>query len=214
MQTINASGQTMKNLPSPKKKKRNIGIIVDGTIGGVAAILAAIGVFIFVQRRRRWRRFTRPGPRPQMIVTPFDANSSETTQGSGIFAEWQPSVIGDQEAEVVTPLHLSSSLAPPVWLSDKEMARLRAETLRSQQPPHLEVSTLDVPQSVPSPDQNAINESGEAITSYDPRRLHSEVESLRREMERLREIERLREMERLRAEVLVTAPPSYAEGHG
>jgi hypothetical protein len=49
---------------------------------------------------------------------------------------------------------------------------------------------------------NAVPESREA--PYDPRRLHSEVESLVR-----------REMVRLHAEGLViTAPPSYREGGG
>jgi hypothetical protein len=149
---------------------------------------------------------------PQLMVTPFDPNSSEATQDSEISAEQQPLVIGDPEAEMVALQQLSSSppallplsrpVAPvPVSLSDKELARLRTEALSYPQPRHLGVSTSNVSQSMSSP--NAITESGEAMSPYDTRRLHSEVESLRREMERLR------------AEGLVTAaPPSYSEGDG
>jgi hypothetical protein len=181
-----------------------------------------IGVVTFIQRRRRWRR-SRPRSilsfssdsidvGPQLIVTPFDPNSSEVTQDSGIPAEQQPLVIGDPEAEMVALQHLSSSppailpllppVAPiPVGLSDKEMARIRTEALRSPQSRHPGVSTSNAPQSMSSP--NATTESGEAMSPYDTRRLHSEVESLRREMERLR------------AEGLViAAPPSYTEGDG
>jgi hypothetical protein len=182
-----------------------------------------IGIVTFVQPRRKRRR-SRPKSilsfstdsmdvGPQLMVTPFDPNSSEATQDSGISAEQQPLVIGDPEAEMVALQHLSSSspaalslsrpVAPvPVGLSDKELARFRSEALSYPQPHHLGVSTSNVSQSMSSP--NAITESaGEAMSPYDTRRLHSEVESLRREMERLR------------AEGLVTAaPPSYTEGDG
>lgn len=70
-------------------------------------------------------------------------------------------------------------MAPvPAGLSDKELARLRAETLRSPQLDYLGVSTSNLSQSMSSP--NAIAESGEAVSPYDVRRLHSEVESLLR----------------------------------
>jgi hypothetical protein len=88
----------------------------------------------------------------------------------------------------------------PVGLSDKEIARLRVEGFDSQQSRNLGVSSSDVIQSTSSP--NGVPESREA--PYDPRRLHSEVESLVR-----------REMERIHAEGLVNgAPPSYTEGEG
>ena len=199
-----------------------MGAIIGGTLGGVAAIFAVVGVVTFVQRRRRRRR-SRPRSilsfstdsmdvGPQLMVTPFDPSSSETTQVSGISAEQQPLVIGDPNAEIVALQHLSSSppsilpLSPPVapvpvGLSDKEMARLRTEALNSPQPRHIGVSTSNASQSMSSP--SAVTESGEAMSPYDTRRLHSEVESLRREMERLR------------AEGLViAAPPSYTEGNG
>jgi len=57
VRTINANGKTT-NLPSPKKQ--NTGAIAGGTIGGVAAIIAAIGIVAVIRRRWRWRR---SGPR-------------------------------------------------------------------------------------------------------------------------------------------------------
>jgi hypothetical protein len=57
-------------------------------------------------------------------------------------------------------------------------------------------------QSTSSP-ANAVTESGEATSPYDTRRLHSEVESLRREMEQLRT-----------EGLIIEAPPSHTEGDG
>ena len=143
------------------------------------------------------------------MVTPFDLNSFEATQDSGISTEQQPLAIGDPEAEVVALQHLSFQpamlpLSPPAapvpgGLSGKEIARLRAEALSSPQTCRIGVSTSNLPQSTSSP--NAITEPGEAMSPYDTRRLQSEVESLRREMARLR------------AEgSVIAAPPSYTEG--
>ena len=142
-------------------------------------------------------------------MTPFDPYSYETAQDSRILAEQQPLVMGEPGAEVVALQHLSSTsytafplpqpgTSVPVGLTDKEIARLRAEGSNSQQFRDLGVSSSNVLQSTSSPD--AVPESRE--TPYDPQRLHSEVESLVR-----------REMERLHAEGLVVgAPPSYREG--
>jgi hypothetical protein len=196
VQTINVNGTTT-NLSSPKKQNRNIGAIVGGSIGGVAAIFAVIGIVTFVQRRRRWRR---SGPRsilstdsvdagPQIIVTPFDPDSFYENRYSGISAEQQHLVTGDPEAEI------------PVGLSDKEIARLRTEAVSSPQPHNFRISALNMSQST-SP-LNPVTEFGEPPYRDDTRRLHSEFESLRREVERLRE-----------EGFVVTAPPSYAEGDG
>ena len=114
---------------------------------------------------------------PQM-VTPFDPNSFQATLDPRTSAQQQfftrdPNVVG---------------------LSDKEIARLRAEALSFPQP-HVSASNM----SRPTSSLNAVAESGES--PFDTRRLHTEFESLRREVERLR------------AEgLVVTAPPTYAEG--
>ena len=180
-----------------KTSSSHVGAIIGGTIGGVAAILAMIGIITFVKRRRRRIR-----SKPIPILS-----SSSNSVDFGI----QPLVIGNSEAEMVALQYLSPSSLPtihplprpvapvPVGLSDKEMARLRSEALRSPQPHLLGVSTSNASQSSSSP--NAVTESGEAVLPYG--RLQSEVVSLRREMERLRE-----------EGLANAAPPSYVTEGG
>ena len=172
-----------------------------------------IAITAFVRHRRRWARsksifsdFRAAGP--ELIVTPFDPFAYEALHDSRILAEQQPTVT---EAEMIALHHRSSTLPTalalpqsgtpvPVGLSDKEIARLRAEGFNSQQSHNVEASSSNVPQSTSSP--NPVSESREA--PYDPRRLHSEVESIVR-----------REMERLHAEGLeIVPPPSYSTGGG
>ena len=225
MKTINANGTptARMGLSSPKKQNRNTGAIVGGTMVGVAAIFAVIGVVIFVQRRRGWRR-SRPrsilstdfvDPGPQMVVSydhlmapAFGLNSFDANQDSRIPTGQQPLEIGEPEAEVVAPHGPSSSsravlpvlrqVTPvPAGLSDKELARLRAATLSSPQRLNFRISTLYMSQPMSPP--NASIESGDS--TLDTRRLHSEFESLRQEVVRLRE-----------EGLVVGAPPSYAEG--
>ena len=121
------------------------------------------------------------------------------------------------EGEMVALRQLSQTSTPPTvlprsrpvasvpaGLSGKAVARLRAEALASGSSPRQSYNgsspNVSRPESTSSP-ENAVAESGEATSSFDTRRLHSEVESLRREMERLR------------AEgVVIEAPPGYTEG--
>ena len=158
---------------------------------------------------------------PQAIVTPFDPNSyssEEITPGSRnlTWVEHQPLIATeDAEGGMVALRRLSSGPIPaalprlrpvapvPAGLSGKEIARIRAGGLPSgSQQPSPNPSTPNVSQPTSSL-ENAVIESGdsEANLPIDTRRLHSEVESLRREMERLR-VE----------SVIIEAPPSYTEG--
>ncbi|KAF8497610.1 hypothetical protein F5888DRAFT_302104 [Russula emetica] len=213
--TINPNGTV-----GTPTRKRNIGAIVGGIIGGTGAILAVIGIVAFVHLRRTRRR-ARPttilsfstnfvGAGPLGNVTPFDPNSFEATQDSGISTDQRPLVTEDPEAEMValrllslappTVLPRSRPVAPiPTGLTGKEIARLRAEALSSQQSHN--ASTSNLSRSTSSP--NTVTESSSGTTSsINPQRLHTEVESLVR-----------REMDRLRTQGLVLdAPPSYTEG--
>jgi len=156
---------------------------------------------------------------PQAILTPFDPNSyssEEINQGSRDLTrtEQQPLIATDDlQGEMVALRRLSQTSTPPAvharsrpvgpaGLSSKEIARLRAVALVSGPPrqPHNGSSpNVSHPESTSSP-ENVVTASGEATSSFDTRRLHTEVESLRREMERLR------------AEgVIIEAPPSYSE---
>jgi len=158
--------------------------------------------------------FVDEGPRTN--VTPFDLNSFEATQDSEISTDQWPLVTGDREAEMVALHNLSSSpptvlprsrpVAPiPAGLTSKEIARIRAQALSSQQSHNHSTSNLS--RSTTSP--NTVTElSSGAASSYNTQRLHTEVESAVR-----------REMERLRTEMLPVvldsepeAPPSYTEG--
>jgi hypothetical protein len=176
-------------------------------------MLAVIGIVAFVQRQhRRESKWNRPRSifssssdsiqaGPGMVVTPFDQNFPEATH-TGITTEQRPFITGEPGAEAVSLRYLSSSTPAPVaaGLSDRKgLARLRAEAPTSH-PSNPQNSTSNVSLSTFSP--TAVAETGGAALSSDTRILYSEVESLRREMERLR------------AEGLVAAPPSYTEGSG
>lgn len=147
---------------------------------------------------------------PLANVTPFDPDSFVATQDSVISTDQQSLGIEDPEAEMVA-LHILSSTPPaalprsrpvvpiPTGLTDKEIARLRAEALSSQQSHNR--STSNVSRSTSSPNTVTGSSNG-ATSSYNTRRLHTEVESLVRQ-----------EMQRLRTQGLVLeAPPSYTEG--
>jgi len=90
----------------------------------------------------------------------------------------------------------------PIGLSAKELARLRGETLRSQQIPVHDESIEPQFEPVPVPvivTTDSESEQDTAIPLPETRELLSAVESLQREVQRLRE-------ERF------DAPPSYTEG--
>ena len=139
----------MPSSSSHGKRNGNFATIVGVVIGGVAAVFAVIGVTIFVRHRRRRARpksvfsdFRDAGP--ELIVTPFDPHISGAAQDSRILAE-QPLVARGPEAEMVhrpsvtPPTPLPRPETPvPVGLSDKEIARLRAEGFNTRQSPNLD----------------------------------------------------------------------------
>jgi hypothetical protein len=197
-------------------KKRHSGAIAGAAVAGVAAVLIVIGVAAFVRRQRRLRRRKSVASAfsgaflesdPASNVTPFDAIPlGSTYQESGSWSERQELLPGPPEAEIPPDSYnlanAPSSVFPrprpvdpvPAGLSDKELARLRAEAQWTHT--HSE-SSLNGPQPRSSP--AIANQPRGATSGLDARRLESEVESLRREMQELR-------AERLEA------PPSYTDG--
>ena len=159
-----------------------------------------------------------------IVVTPFDPNSYSSEEiirdsRNLSWTEQQPlTTTGGPEGGMValrplsqnpTPLTVharSRPVAPvfPAGLSSKELARLRTEALISGSPRLSQTGSSPSPnvshyESTSSP-ANIVAESGDANLSLDTRRLHSEVESLRREMERLRA-----------QGVIIEAPPGYTD---
>lgn len=205
----------MKKKNTSSHASSNTPAIVGGVIGGVAVICSVIGIVLFVQRRRRRRKpismiFDSAEDGPEVLVTPFKPFPSETVLDSGSGVE-QPLLVPEVPDTEIVALHDLSYMPPAVFprsrpvapvpngVSDKEIARLRAEALSSQQSHNR--STSNVSQSTYS----RIDGSGSrgAASSYDPQtqRLQTEVESLRREMDQLRT-----------EGLVIGAPPSYTEG--
>ncbi|KAH9021525.1 hypothetical protein EDB85DRAFT_416268 [Lactarius pseudohatsudake] len=196
---------------SPKSKsKSHTGAIAGGAIGGVVALLA-IGAAVLVGRRRSRRpksigsSFETDVVRPDlpMIVTPFNPTLVGATEPeTGSPTNWQQRSTEPVELEVVPLAHApnpSDSPVPsprvvsvPAGLSSKELARLRRDNSHAQPPDPL-------PSGPSSP---AITEQAVASSSSEARRLQSEVEALRREMQQLR-VDTVERFE---------APPGYDGG--
>ena len=208
MLSINATGPPTKNTSSGSRL--HTGGIAGAIIGGGAAISLAIGAAVFMRHRRRQKRrksissFLSDSlePGPPATVTPFDSFPLVVTyQDQGSWMEQQQLLPEPPEAEIVPDPHglsftppstlpRSRPVAPvPPGMSDKEIARLRAGVLSWPS---------NGSQSQSSPSTTIAEQSG-ARSSSDTRRLQSEVESLRREMQDLRTGR-------------LEAPPSYTEG--
>ncbi|KAI9433068.1 hypothetical protein H4582DRAFT_2082873 [Lactarius indigo] len=194
---------------SPKSKSHT-GPIAGGAVGGVAVALLAIGVIAFISRRRRRRSrrrksidssFERDFPEPDlpMVLTPFNPTLTGAPEpGTGPQTNWRQQPVESETVPLVHAPTPSDSPVPsplmvpaPVGLSSKELARLREDNSRSQ--------STDALTSGPSSAVTA--EQGMATSSPEARRLQSEVEALRREMQELR-VERFE------------APPGYASENG
>ena len=150
------------------------------------------------------------GVGPPGTITPFISGPLDaTSHGSGSKAERQGLLYTHPDAgsaldsyslsNTSTPalvLPLPQPVAPvPTGLSPKELARLRAEALSSQNT--LSPQSPDTLQS--SSPQTGVTEQSGAIQSLEAQRLRSEVDFLRREMQQL-----LTERHEL--------PPSYTSG--
>ncbi|KAH9077812.1 hypothetical protein EDB83DRAFT_2514525 [Lactarius deliciosus] len=205
---ITADPVTIASGTSPESKSHT-GPIAGGAAGGVAALLA-IGVIAIVARRRRRRSRRRKSigslfesdfmePDLPMTLTPFNPIHTGVAElGTGSQTNWQRQSV---EPEIVPLVHAptpsdspmpSPRMVPvPVGLSSKELARLREDNSRSQSTDAL----------TPGPSSTAIIEQGIATSPLEARRLQSEVEALRREMQQLR-VERFE------------APPGYASEDG
>jgi hypothetical protein len=171
----------------------------------ILGVVAIFAVTTFVVQRRR--RPARPGS-----ISISDSGSYEAAQAPRISVQ-QQQLVTEEPGEEMIPLHHLSSASPIAFplpaprtpalagLSGKEIARVRAEGLNSQQSPgrDLGVSSSDVLQSTSPPD--AVTESREV--PYDHQRLHSEIEDLRRQVEQLH-------IEGLAFE----SPPSYVTREG
>ncbi|KAH9063197.1 hypothetical protein EDB87DRAFT_1805777 [Lactarius vividus] len=203
--TING---TVSSSSSSSKATLHTGVIVGGVAGGVGALILVVGAITFVRRRRRQDNFRgssfsgaamEAGSRMTMTpfaptltgVAPLEAGSQSGTASDGLTSSSEPL------------LPLSQSVAPvPVGLSSKELARLRSTAMHSP-PTHTQSSPSGSQPSNP-PTTISISTAERTSTTTPPpetRRLQTEMEFLRREVQELR-------AERFEA------PPSYGTGGG
>ena len=192
-----------------KSKSSHIGAIAGGAVGGVAALLALGAIALVARgRRRRSRRRKSIGsmferdvidPDLPMTVTPFNptfTGVAELETGHQMSRQERWTESGPESASLVHPSTPSDSPLPssrvvplPLGLHSKELAQLRADNSHSQSTDALSSGTLLSPATERSAD-----------TSYsETRRLQSEVEYLRLEMQQIR-------AERFEA------PPVYEDG--
>ncbi|KAI9433035.1 hypothetical protein H4582DRAFT_2082848 [Lactarius indigo] len=203
--TVNSTESSSSSL----KATSHIGAISGGTAGGVAALILLVGAIIIVRRRRRQGKSRKSvgssfsgaamEAGSQMAVTPF---APTLVRAAPLEAGSQGGTASDGPTFSSEPLlPLSQNVAPvPVGLSSKELARLRSTVMRS--PPARPWSspsgsqTSNPPTTISTPER-----SSTATPPPETRRLQTEMEFLRREVQELR-------AERFEA------PPSYGTGGG
>ena len=157
--------------------------------------LSSIPIGLSAKELARLRAETLPAASREVLQDP------QAGQPGGV------SVVADVHEPPLAPLSPQrrppspSISSVPIGLSAKELARLRAETLRSQQiPVHNEsIEPQFEPATVPVVTTDSESEQDTTIPSSETRELRSAVESLQRQVQRLR-------AERF------DAPPSYTEG--
>ncbi|KAH8987985.1 hypothetical protein EDB86DRAFT_2073744 [Lactarius hatsudake] len=201
---------------SSSKTISHTGAIAGGTIGGVAAVILVIGTITFVWRRGRQHRMRKTvGPsfsnalmgadavvaeapfNPTLTGTsPLDAGSQQQPPSNPVGVPTVP--LNPRPSSSGPPLQSSPYTLPiPVGLSSKELARLRSRAAHVQLTPAESASS----DSQLAPPPIVTTRQGEATPPPEDRALQSEVEYLRREVQRLR-------VQEARAERF-EAPPSY-----
>ena len=121
------------------ESKSHTGTVVGGVIGGVTALLAIVTIALAVWHRRQSHKRTSPSigsssfrdatdQGTQVTMTPFSLTGLAPTEAAPLAAGLvhRPSSAGDPS------LPLRQEAPFPVGLSDKELARLRSNGLRSQ----------------------------------------------------------------------------------
>ncbi|KAI9433017.1 hypothetical protein H4582DRAFT_2188442 [Lactarius indigo] len=203
--TINGTEES----PSSAKATSHTGAIAGGVAGGVGALILVVGAIVFVWRRRRQDNFRSSAGSSfsgaamevgsQMKVTPFTPTLVGVAQPE---AGSQGGTASDGPASSSEPLlPLSQNVAPvPVGLSSKELARLRSTAMRSP-PTHTWSSPSGSQTSYPPTTISTTERSSTETPPPETRRLQTEMEFLRREVQELR-------AERFEA------PPSYGTGGG
>ncbi|KAH9171798.1 hypothetical protein EDB89DRAFT_2070371 [Lactarius sanguifluus] len=191
------------------KATSHTGAIAGGIAGGVVALILVVGTIVFVRRRRGQVDFRKSigtsfsdatmEAGSQMTVTPF---SPTLAAAASLEAGYQSGSTSFVSEPPPPPPSQRAALAPaPVGLTDKELARLRSAAIRSPPTSHARTSSSGSQPTVTYPSTLGTSEGSTSIPTPETRRLQSEVESLRREMQELR-------AERFEA------PPSYGTGGG
>ncbi|KAH9063195.1 hypothetical protein EDB87DRAFT_1558516 [Lactarius vividus] len=196
------------------KATSHTGAIAGGIAGGVVALILVVGTIVFARRRRRQDDFRKSTGTSfsgvameagsHVTVTPFSPilaaaasleagyQSRSTSEGPSFASEPPPPPLPAQSAALATV---------PVGLTDKELARLRSAATHSLPTSHARTPSSGSQPTVTYPSTIGTSEGSTSTPTTETRRLQSEVEFLRREMQELR-------AERFEA------PPSYGTGGG
>jgi len=201
---------TFNATSSSSKATSHTSAIAGGTAGGVAALILVGGAVAFVRRKRRQDDFDKSTgasfsslaiePHSQMAVTPFNPALAEAAP-----LEIGPPLWTMSDRPFSTSEPTPSQTAPPVGLTGKELARLRSESTPTMlSPPSHTQSSSSVFQPTVTPAAGTTDQSV-VISATETRRLQTEVESLRLEMQQLELRVRLERFE---------PSPSYGDGGG
>ncbi|KAH9063198.1 hypothetical protein EDB87DRAFT_1681625 [Lactarius vividus] len=206
---IHITANTTTSTATTSKATLHTGAIAGGVAGGLAGLILVVGAIALIRRRQRQDTFGK-SPRtsfsgslmnvgPHMTVTPFiptHAGAEPLEAGSqfGTSSDGPSSM----SASPLPPLQGVALI--PVGLTSKELARMRSAAIRSPLAGHARTSSSGSQPAYPST-ISTTERSSTATPTPETRRLQSEVEILRREMQELR-------AERFEA------PPSYGDGGG